>query len=80
MGDLQQFHTKGVQQADDMTLLVIDVLGVDLSLLELIEKILRPVIQVLYRRIYCDALNRGMRTFHIYGLSGTGKTYLFRSG
>ena len=49
----------------------------DLSLLELIRENITSSSPEFIQNL-CDALNRGMRTFHIYGLSGTGKTYLFK--
>ena len=49
----------------------------DLSLLELIRENITSSSPEFIQNL-CDALNRDMRTFHIYGLNGTGKTYLFK--
>ena len=47
-----------------------------MSLLELIRENITSSSPDFIQNL-CDALNRDMRTFHIYGLNGTGKTYFF---
>ena len=49
----------------------------DLSLLELIKENITSSSPEFIQNL-CDALNRDMRIFHIYGLNGTGKTYFFK--